>query len=452
MSGNSVFAGQALHAISGSSSSSSSASSSRAALLVIMFAAIVGASFAMVAGERIMNDVVAHAGKLSKIRGQRGEKEAASSHTASTAAGRGGGGGGGGGKKNAGSRGRLRVEGKGRRRRSKSSLRRVQTGKVLDAMDERKKEMEKDGKETRRRGRPLRLPALWKGPIAVCSECLVNEAIYGKAITNVTAPEGGSRRCWATQKLCSGCMKKAGAGAGAEAEAEAEAEAASQGYETLRWKCIDCPRFAVYGSNMTLGPSHCKRHRRQGEVDVVNLRCSYPEGCTRQPSYGDVIETGTNGTRVRCALHKQPGQAVMKNRVCMHLEGCGRRATWSGMLQLADGHKEVRLLLCGKHRTSNSTELFPAKRCESTGCMHVASYAAHWGGPALHCRGHKAPGEVNVRRKVCESEGCARSPTFGEEGSSPRRCKQHMMETMIDVRSRRCDEKTHSALFFSLVG
>jgi hypothetical protein len=384
-----------------------------------------------------MNDAVAHAGKISKVRGQRGGKVVASSNTASTAAAAPRE------EEKARSRGRSRVKGKGRRRRSKSSLRRVRTGKGLVAMDDREAEEEKDGKEARKRGRPLRSPALWKGPIAMCSECLVNEAIYGKAITNDTAPEGGFRRSWAAQKLCSGCMKRAGAGAGAGA--------ASQGYETLRWKCIDCPSFAVYGSHMTLGPSHCKRHRTQGEVDVVNLRCSYPEGCTRQPSYGDAVKTGANGTRVRCALHKQPGQTVMKNRVCMHLEGCGRRATWSGMLQLADGHEEVRLLLCGKHRTSNSTELFPAKRCESMGCGHVASYAEHWGGPALHCRGHKAPGEVNVRRKVCESEGCMRSPTFGDEGSSPRRCKQHMIETMIDVRSRRCKAETRPPLFFFAV-
>jgi len=74
-------------------------------------------------------------------------------------------------------------------------------------------------------------------------------------------------------------------------------------------------------------------------------RCRAPEGCEKQPSFGDPYERSAKF----CVLHRAPEHVCVRGRHCEHLEGCRQRA-----LYLERG-----VYLCGKHRHVDRAEAQP---------------------------------------------------------------------------------------------
>ena len=72
------------------------------------------------------------------------------------------------------------------------------------------------------------------------------------------------------------------------------------------------------------------------------VTCRAPEGCTRQPSFGDPYERVAKF----CVLHCAPEHVCVRGRHCEHLEGCRQRA-----LYLERG-----VYLCGKHLCVDRTQ------------------------------------------------------------------------------------------------
>ena len=72
------------------------------------------------------------------------------------------------------------------------------------------------------------------------------------------------------------------------------------------------------------------------------VTCRAPEGCTRQPSFGDPYERIAKF----CVLHCAPEHVCVRGRHCEHLEGCRQRA-----LYLERG-----VYLCGKHLCVDRTQ------------------------------------------------------------------------------------------------
>jgi hypothetical protein len=72
------------------------------------------------------------------------------------------------------------------------------------------------------------------------------------------------------------------------------------------------------------------------------VKCRAPEGCTRQPSFGDPYERVAKF----CMLHCAPEHVCVRGRHCEHLEGCRQRA-----LYLERG-----VYLCGKHLRVDRTQ------------------------------------------------------------------------------------------------
>ena len=77
----------------------------------------------------------------------------------------------------------------------------------------------------------------------------------------------------------------------------------------LRGRCSDCSRFAVFGKNGRM-QRHCMKHRRSEAEISSNLRCSFLEGCHRQPSYWNPEHKEMKF----CSSHRLDGHFCMKNR------------------------------------------------------------------------------------------------------------------------------------------
>ena len=260
------------------------------------------------------------------------------------------------------------------------------------------------------------------------------------------------------------------------------------------------PRVGAGDLNVSASLSKGSGRSAQGKP----RRCSAPEGCEKQPSFGDPYE----GKARFCAAHREPGHICVRARKCEHLEGCMKRALY---------HDRARgVYVCGTHRYYLTVKPTKAVRLASDRCSHdgcnlsgiygrvdygspglnvslsmsfdklqngsrlVAAGGAHHkagarptgaqgkahgklvGGKERFCAAHRRPGDVNLRNKRCRAAGCLRSPSFGlpshlrpcaalatqaadasHAAAKPNvalYCRQHCPAGWVDLRNRRCDQ------------
>lgn len=132
---------------------------------------------------------------------------------------------------------------------------------------------------------------------------------------------------------------------------------------------------------------YCKRHKKQGMVDVKNLKCEI-SGCSKRPNYNKNNEKKP----IRCFDHKMDDMVDVVHPHCKEKD-CYVRPSF-GML---------------------------SKKAE-------------------YCLIHKKEGMVNVVDPTCEELSCRKRPNFNIEGESlGRYCTEHKKEGMVDVTHRRCD-------------
>ena len=176
----------------------------------------------------------------------------------------------------------------------------------------------------------------------------------------------------------------------------------------------------------------------------ARVTCSAPEGCAKQPSFGDRFERKARF----CMLHREPEHVCLRIRHCEHFEGCRQRALYV----------ELGLHVCGKHlrcltvlKSGKAALLLTTGKCWHAGCSGLGIYGSlntTGVGKERFCGKHKRFDDINVRNKRCRAPACLRSPSFGDPSSSVHRkvpavaiyCKTHSPPGWIDVRNRKCDE------------
>jgi hypothetical protein len=170
-----------------------------------------------------------------------------------------------------------------------------------------------------------------------------------------------------------------------------------------------------------------------------NPRC-LADGCTKQPSYGDVIL----GIKEMCANHRRGNHVDLKNRCArVHPRFPAPANTTASPQQTIHGagEQDLRSLNFSK-RCAQSTvrALCRARRCKHpNGCVKISIFGLQ-NGKAHYCGDHREAYHVDVVHDRCRyPEGCMRQPSFGdaEEGIA-KYCIAHKHANHTDVKSSMC--------------
>lgn len=226
----------------------------------------------------------------------------------------------------------------------------------------------------------------------------------------------------------------------------------------------NCTISPSYGDPIEKIPITCKKHMREGMVDVIHAICihdqcskratmgfvgkkrlycgtHYPKDdkniinldnkkckdCNKKATYGD-----ENKSAIYCKKHKKSGMIELTHKKCEYnLSGkkCLKTATF--------GYEGGMITFCGAHYTKDMIDL-RHRKCKKSMCYTSASYGLI-NGKAEYCAKHKLDNMVDVISKKCAEDGCIKIPIFGYEHQSPTRCSSHKFETMIDVKNKKCE-------------
>lgn len=141
------------------------------------------------------------------------------------------------------------------------------------------------------------------------------------------------------------------------------------------------------------------------------------EGCTVAASYDKTTH---------CKVHANSASSDDK-RVC-DIKGCGKKRPTFGY----PGKPRTR---CAAHKESG---MFSRKLCITDGCKISASYG-NCEGVVVHCKKHMVPGETLINNKKCQHAECDKQPSFGDPVSKVKsHCKTHAPEGFVDVLNKRC--------------
>ena len=151
--------------------------------------------------------------------------------------------------------------------------------------------------------------------------------------------------------------------------------------------------------------------------------------CTKVASFG-----GPNGKRTFCKTHKDQDMVIMGKRgkrQCQY-QGCSTQPSYGPI----DGNP----ILCSNHARN-----FPdyidliTSRCIIPGCDIAASYGEKGTRKGTHCSKHgKELGLVDIKSKMCSTQGCVTTAGFGFPGKPRSRCLTHMEPGMINVKQQYC--------------
>jgi hypothetical protein len=191
---------------------------------------------------------------------------------------------------------------------------------------------------------------------------------------------------------------------------------------------IRCKKYAHYNYEGETIRSHCKKHKLENMVNVVNKRC-ISENCTIMP----VFNYKGCKTALYCSGHKLENMVDVNNRTCMRKD-CNIRPCFN-----YEGEKTA--LYCFGHKLENMVNV-TKKKCMRKGCSTRPSFNYEGCKTALYCFGHKLKNMVNVKSKTCISENCTTIPVFNYKGEKTGLyCSDHKLENMVDVVTKKCESE-----------
>lgn len=171
----------------------------------------------------------------------------------------------------------------------------------------------------------------------------------------------------------------------------------------------------------------CKHHYTEVEgMQKQENKCVY-RGCNTK----GVNRVG--GTRYRfCASHRDelirqglPAKSfndITNNRKCAE-EGCDVAASYDNRTR------------CKQHSLTGKSK--ERRRCDFPGCQSEKRPTFGFDGMTkTRCREHKEEGMVS--RKMCEEEHCTKSASFGLRGGVATHCKQHAPNDALIVNAKTC--------------
>ena len=79
------------------------------------------------------------------------------------------------------------------------------------------------------------------------------------------------------------------------------------------------------------------------------------------------------------------------------------------------------------------------KMCRTEGCGTQASFGVAGTKTAEYCTQLALDGRINVKKRTCRTEGCGKNAAFGVEGTkTPEYCRHHALSGMVNVRDVMC--------------
>ncbi|CAB1096614.1 unnamed protein product [Ectocarpus sp. CCAP 1310/34] len=188
----------------------------------------------------------------------------------------------------------------------------------------------------------------------------------------------------------------------------------------------ECTTWPSYGARLKKA-EFCKRHAKQGMINVVTRKCSHP-GCIKSASFG---KHGSS-KRESCSQHAKQGMVNICTRMCDY-QGCLKASSFG-----VNGSSKREF--CSQHAKQGMVNVY-LKRCGYPGCVKAPNFGENGSKRAEFCSQHatKGMGMVNVHAKRCGHPGCGTIPSFGVNGSKKVEfCSQHAATGMVNVVSKRC--------------
>jgi len=146
----------------------------------------------------------------------------------------------------------------------------------------------------------------------------------------------------------------------------------------------------------------------------MNRRCTSPEGCTRQASFGP------EGARAAsfCMAHKAPSHVNVRTPRCV-AANCTRQRTF--------GPIGAQPLFCASHRNATHVNLVSRVCRHPHGCRKIPSFGEPGDAAVLFCAEHCDSHHINLRKlrtrqpaetlRRCEHLGCKVGARVGQDAA-----------------------------------
>jgi hypothetical protein len=174
-----------------------------------------------------------------------------------------------------------------------------------------------------------------------------------------------------------------------------------------------CKKNAVYGNGR---PTHCSVHKTN-TMYKSGKKCAKPK-CIKMPRYGfDKI--------LYCHKHKKEGMIDIKRKRCK-FEGCNTFPCF--------GYQKSRGIYCVKHKKDDMKNIFVVI-CKEPKCDRVANYGTIYN-RRIWCRLHA---KKNNGIRVVSCEKCKQPAVYNSTNVYPaKRCERHKLESDIHLYEHEC--------------
>lgn len=192
--------------------------------------------------------------------------------------------------------------------------------------------------------------------------------------------------------------------------------------------CDKCGKKANFNYENETVPIKCKADALKGMININYRKC---KKCNDKAEYG----FDTDNYPTRCSNHKDKKMISFGSKYCVYnknSEICNENATHH-----FKGKK--RGIYCRKHAKPHMVNV-KEKLCISDGCLTQASFNMDGEKKGIYCAKHKKDEMVDVKSKRCAEPGCKHTrPRFNyPEEEYGKYCKDHQKEGMEDVVKKRC--------------
>lgn len=168
----------------------------------------------------------------------------------------------------------------------------------------------------------------------------------------------------------------------------------------------------------------CSRYTYTSSLQRMTCQEECMPACIRS-AYFDIV----GGTGSYCAKHIKEGMIDVKNKHCEH-DDCNQYASF--------GFKGKARRFCGEHSLAGMVQ-GKNRMCVCGKKQATHNYHGEW--PPLYCAEDALESMINVKSKRCEYEGCTSiDPSYGYANTMGTRCSTHKLENMVDVRHKMCEE------------
>jgi hypothetical protein len=205
-------------------------------------------------------------------------------------------------------------------------------------------------------------------------------------------------------------------------------------------RCIveNCNTVSTFGEK-DKKPIHCFTHKTDKEIDLKSIRCIHI-GCE---SIGPAFDF-PGGKGSYCMKHRLPDMLNVRCRHCKY-PGCVTQPTW--------GYPGESPQFCKTHHEIQMEDIIN-KRCAFDNCDIITPVFNYKGEKVgKYCQKHALENMINVRKKICNHDGCTITARFGNKDEKPLYCSKHKTNLTTVSTSKICEyEKCTSIASYGIRG